>query len=140
HAELARRAFLSHMRAYSTHPTNEKHMFHVRHLHIGHLAKAFALREAPKKVTEGGKQRNSSKASKQPRTKTRKSTSASNNQKSHDWDTSERTGDAEGRMTEVVRAQGRMSKKGGKMIRSGTDEFQIASGAALEKLVQGHRI
>lgn len=53
-------------------------------------------------------------------------------------DVSERTGEAERRMTEVVRAQGRMSKKGGKMMSSGTDEFQIASGAFLEKLVQGH--
>lgn len=54
-------------------------------------------------------------------------------------DVSERTGDAERRMTEVVRAQGRMSKQGGKMIRSGTDEFQIASGASLQKLIHGHR-
>lgn len=52
-AELARRAFTSHMRAYATHPSNEKHIFHVRHLHIGHLAKAFALREAPKTITDG---------------------------------------------------------------------------------------
>ncbi|KIK97128.1 hypothetical protein PAXRUDRAFT_825258 [Paxillus rubicundulus Ve08.2h10] len=143
HTELARRAFLSHTRAYSTHPTNEKHMFHVRHLHIGHLAKAFALREAPKKITEGGKKNNSSRVSnvsKEPRPKTKKSTSASGNQKPRGWDTSERTGDAENRMTEVVRAQGRMTKKGGKMISSGTNEFQIASGAALEKLVQGHRM
>ncbi|KAF8838820.1 DEAD-domain-containing protein [Paxillus ammoniavirescens] len=143
HTELARRAFLSHTRAYSTHPTNEKHMFHVRHLHIGHLAKAFALREAPKKITEGGKKNNNSrvsKVSKEPHRKTDKSTSASGNQKSRAWDISERTGDAENRMTEVVRAQGRMTKKGGKMISSGTNEFQIASGAALEKLVQGHRI
>ncbi|KAG6378288.1 P-loop containing nucleoside triphosphate hydrolase protein [Boletus reticuloceps] len=62
HLELARRAFLSHMRAYSTHPTDEKHMFHVRNLHIGHLAKAFALREAPKTVTGSGKKGNHSKA------------------------------------------------------------------------------
>jgi ATP-dependent RNA helicase DDX31/DBP7 len=118
-------------------------MFHVRHLHIGHLAKAFALREAPKKITEGGKKNNSSrvsKVSKEPHRKTNKPTSASGNQKSRAWDISERTGDAENRMTEVVRAQGRMTKKGGKMISSGTNEFQIASGAALEKLVQGQRI
>ncbi|KAG1811900.1 uncharacterized protein BJ212DRAFT_1244991, partial [Suillus subaureus] len=54
-AELARRVFTSHMRAYATHPSNEKHVFHVRHLliHIGHLAKAFVLREAPKMITDG---------------------------------------------------------------------------------------
>ncbi|KIJ67627.1 hypothetical protein HYDPIDRAFT_108501 [Hydnomerulius pinastri MD-312] len=140
--ELARRAFLSHMRAYSTHPTDEKHMFHVRHLHIGHLAKAFALREAPKAVTDG-KKGNNSKTSQKPKGKTGKTgkpVGLAGSRKPRDWDISERTGDAEIRMTEVVRAQGRMSKKGGKMISSGTNEFQIAGGAALEKLVLGHRI
>lgn len=44
---MARKAFLSHVRAYATHPAAEKDLFHVRHLHLGHLAKAFALREAP---------------------------------------------------------------------------------------------
>lgn len=47
---LARSAFLSHLRAYSTHPSEEKHLFHPRLLHLGHLAKAFALREAPSKL------------------------------------------------------------------------------------------
>lgn len=46
-ASMARRAFLSHIRAYATHPTEEKDLFHVRFLHLGHLAKSFALREAP---------------------------------------------------------------------------------------------
>lgn len=49
---LARRAFLSHIRAYATHPTNEKDLFHVRFLHLGHLAKSFALREAPDAIKE----------------------------------------------------------------------------------------
>ncbi|KZT54233.1 DEAD-domain-containing protein, partial [Calocera cornea HHB12733] len=46
-AALARKAFASHIRAYATHPSEEKHLFHVRNLHLGHLAKSFALREAP---------------------------------------------------------------------------------------------
>ncbi|EJU04069.1 DEAD-domain-containing protein, partial [Dacryopinax primogenitus] len=46
-AALARRAYASHIRAYATHPSEEKHIFHVRNLHLGHLAKSFALREAP---------------------------------------------------------------------------------------------
>lgn len=49
-AELARKAFYSHIRAYATHPTAEKHIFHIRNLHLGHLAKAFALREAPSEI------------------------------------------------------------------------------------------
>lgn len=37
------------MRAYATHsPTHE--FFHVKRLHLGHIAKAFALREAPNNV------------------------------------------------------------------------------------------
>jgi ATP-dependent RNA helicase DDX31/DBP7 len=44
---LARRAYLSHIRAYATHPAAEKDLFSVSALQLGHLAKAFALREAP---------------------------------------------------------------------------------------------
>lgn len=39
------------MRAYATHPSSEKHIFDIRYLHMGHLAKAFALRDAPTNVT-----------------------------------------------------------------------------------------
>lgn len=124
-ADLARRAFTSHMRAYATHPSNEKHIFHVRHLHIGHLAKAFALREAPKTIS-GWKNKIAS-APKGHGSRPTKST------KPHD-------GGAEQRMQDIVRAQGRLSKKGGKMISSGTNEFQVASGAALESLVHGYRL
>ena len=53
-AGSARKAFLSHVRAYATHPSDEKHMFHIRHLHLGHLAKAFALREAPASMKSAG--------------------------------------------------------------------------------------
>ncbi|PWZ01238.1 DEAD-domain-containing protein [Testicularia cyperi] len=49
-AIAARRGFLSHVRAYATHPAEEKQYFNVRALHLGHLAKAFALREAPKNL------------------------------------------------------------------------------------------
>lgn len=110
-------------------------MFHVRNLHIGHLAKSFALRETPKTITDG-KKGNYSKAA-NPKSPRPLRTTRGN--KPRALDVSERTGDAERRMTEVVRAQGRMSKKGGKMMSSGVDEFQIASGISLEKLVQGHR-
>ncbi|CAO3597456.1 unnamed protein product [Absidia cylindrospora] len=44
---LARKAFWSSVRAYATHAASEKHVFHVKKLHLGHLAKSFALREAP---------------------------------------------------------------------------------------------
>ncbi|KAJ2781161.1 ATP-dependent RNA helicase dbp7 [Coemansia interrupta] len=50
---LAKQAFLSSIRAYATHGASEKRIFHVRFLHFGHLAKAFALRETPAQVAEG---------------------------------------------------------------------------------------
>ncbi|KAI4246786.1 MAG: hypothetical protein L6R40_001815 [Gallowayella cf. fulva] len=45
--EMAKRAFVSHVRAYATHVARERAIFDVRGLHLGHLAKAFALRERP---------------------------------------------------------------------------------------------
>ncbi|OAV99774.1 hypothetical protein PTTG_00462 [Puccinia triticina 1-1 BBBD Race 1] len=48
---LASMAFSSHIRAYATHPSQEKQFFHVKNLHLGHLAKSFGLREPPKKIT-----------------------------------------------------------------------------------------
>jgi ATP-dependent RNA helicase DDX31/DBP7 len=45
--ESARRAFQSHIRAYATHVADERIYFDIKSLHLGHLAKAFALRERP---------------------------------------------------------------------------------------------
>lgn len=52
---------MSIIRAYATHPHEEKAFFHVRNLHLGHLAKSLALREAPSKFTEGQDQKKISK-------------------------------------------------------------------------------
>lgn len=132
-AESARKAFLSHIRAYATHPSDEKHIFHVKHLHLGHLAKAFALREAPSAVTgANAKAKKSAKA--KAAKNARKPKGARGADDAEDFD----VGDAEKRMEQVVRAQGRLTKKGGKMVSSGTGEFQLAGGDYLEKLVN-HR-
>ena len=45
--EAARRAFQSHVRAYATHVADERIYFDIKQVHLGHLAKAFALRERP---------------------------------------------------------------------------------------------
>jgi ATP-dependent RNA helicase DDX31/DBP7 len=45
--EAARRAYQSHVRAYATHVAAERGYFDIKQLHLGHLAKAFALRERP---------------------------------------------------------------------------------------------
>ncbi|KAJ1959263.1 ATP-dependent RNA helicase dbp7 [Dipsacomyces acuminosporus] len=52
-ARLAKQAYLSSIRAYATHISAERHIFHVRFLHFGHVAKSFALRETPNQVASG---------------------------------------------------------------------------------------
>lgn len=52
--EMARKAYVSHVRAYATHIAKEREMFDVKSLHLGHLAKAFALRERPGRMGRGG--------------------------------------------------------------------------------------
>ncbi|KAJ3528350.1 hypothetical protein NMY22_g9454 [Coprinellus aureogranulatus] len=148
-AGLARKAYLSHMRAYATHPSNEKHMFHIRHLHLGHLAKSFALREAPTKVNAASHSKSKSKAagaSKWAEVKARSEANKANKAKAggkkkvkydSDEDSDMDLGESEKRMKAVVRAQGRLSRKGGKMTRTDTSEFQIMGTDYLEKLVQG---
>jgi ATP-dependent RNA helicase DDX31/DBP7 len=134
---LARKAFLSHMRAYATHPSNEKHIFHVRQLHMGHLAKAFALREAPKSVV-GADSKNISRRDVDAKGKKSGAKEQHRRGREEEWKANHHDG-AERRMQEIVRSQGRLSRKGGTMVSSGTSEFQIAGGKALEELM-GARI
>jgi ATP-dependent RNA helicase DDX31/DBP7 len=52
--EMARRAFQSHIRAYATHVAAERQYFNIKGLHLGHLAKAFALRDRPGNINIPG--------------------------------------------------------------------------------------
>ncbi|KAI7959190.1 hypothetical protein MJO28_002981 [Puccinia striiformis f. sp. tritici] len=61
---LASLAFSSHIRAYSTHPINEKKFFHIKNLHLGHLAKSFGLREPPKSISNSNPNPKSHKSEK----------------------------------------------------------------------------
>ncbi|KAJ7091183.1 P-loop containing nucleoside triphosphate hydrolase protein [Mycena epipterygia] len=141
-AGFARKAFLSHMRAYATHPSSEKHIFHVRHLHLGHLAKSFALRDAPKSVSNAGATGKAPPRKEKERERKPKKTAGAEaadgapatKKRAREWEV-DHSGEAERRMQEVVRSQGRLTKKGGVMMSSGASEFQIAGGAALERLV-----
>ena len=45
-------AYQSFVRAYATYSSDMKKMFHVKNLHLGHVAKSFALTEAPSKIAE----------------------------------------------------------------------------------------
>ncbi|KAK4904691.1 ATP-dependent RNA helicase dbp7, partial [Elasticomyces elasticus] len=52
--EMAGKAFMSHVRAYATHIASERKWFDIKGLHLGHLAKAFGLRDPPAKVNVQG--------------------------------------------------------------------------------------
>lgn len=45
--DAARQAFRSHVRAYATHVKEERGVFDMSELHLGHVVKSFGLREAP---------------------------------------------------------------------------------------------
>uniref|UniRef100_A0A672UQI0 ATP-dependent RNA helicase n=1 Tax=Strigops habroptila TaxID=2489341 RepID=A0A672UQI0_STRHB len=49
--QWAKKALQSFLCAYTTYPRNLKHIFHIRSLHLGHLAKSFGLRDAPQNLT-----------------------------------------------------------------------------------------
>lgn len=49
--EMAKRAFMSHVGAYATHVSAERVYFGIKNLHLGHISKAFGLRETPGKVS-----------------------------------------------------------------------------------------
>ncbi|XP_054853897.1 probable ATP-dependent RNA helicase DDX31 [Eublepharis macularius] len=49
--QQAKKALQSFIRSYATYPASLKHIFHVRLLHLGHVAKSFGLRDAPKNLS-----------------------------------------------------------------------------------------
>jgi len=127
--KMARKAFASYLRAYATHPSTEKHIFHIRHLHLGHLAKSFALREAPSSIGDNGKTR--SRRTARPKRQTRRPRQRGKGSDESDGGNP----DVQRQMQAAVRNQGRLVKKGGVMAISNSSEFQVASGDALERLV-----
>ncbi|KAF2121437.1 ATP-dependent RNA helicase DBP7 [Lophiotrema nucula] len=64
--ESARRAYQSHVRAYATHVAPERKYFDIKQLHLGHLAKAFALRERPSGMKVPGLRTGAGRESKAP--------------------------------------------------------------------------
>ncbi|XP_068771112.1 ATP-dependent DNA helicase DDX31 isoform X2 [Struthio camelus] len=47
----AKKALQSFLCAYTTYPRNLKHIFHIKSLHLGHVAKSFGLRDAPQNLS-----------------------------------------------------------------------------------------
>ena len=69
---LAVKGFISHVRAYATHISQEKKFFNVKFLHLGHLAKSFGLRERPKAMgLQSSKDGNSEKKPTKENSKTK---------------------------------------------------------------------
>jgi ATP-dependent RNA helicase DDX31/DBP7 len=117
------------MRAYATHPSNEKHMFHIRHLHMGHLAKSFALRDAPTAAVQKPLvQRAPGLARKVP---VKSHRTGADRDKDKD-----RNSGVEKRMQDVVRTQGRLSRRDGVMMSTGTSDFQIATESTLNDIMK----
>jgi len=52
--EMARKAYQSHIRSYATHVAAERHIFDMTTLHLGHLAKAYGLRDKPGSIRVPG--------------------------------------------------------------------------------------
>ncbi|TIC08494.1 DEAD-domain-containing protein [Wallemia mellicola] len=100
-SQLARQAYLSHIRAYATHPIEERKFFHIKLLHLGHLAKAFALRETP----------------------TTASTTKADIAQSKD---NQKHQSIEQKMQESVRRIGKSTKRDGEFANNDTSEFQTS--------------
>ncbi|XP_044124532.1 probable ATP-dependent RNA helicase DDX31 isoform X2 [Bufo gargarizans] len=71
----AKNALQSYIRSYATYPKNLKHVFHIRSLHLGHVAKSFGLRDAPQNLSHqlagNSKKQKAMKPKKTVRTKQR---------------------------------------------------------------------
>ncbi|CAG8456928.1 17515_t:CDS:2 [Acaulospora morrowiae] len=79
--KTARKAFLSYIRAYATHSSSEKHIFHIKKLHLGHVAKSFGLREAPSDINYNPNNPNENNKNKKMTTKKIKVSSRSSTNK-----------------------------------------------------------
>lgn len=69
---IALSAYSSYVQSYSTYPSAQKDIFHVKKLHLGHIAKSFGLREAPG-VFKGKIAKKESTPKEPPRKKIKKS-------------------------------------------------------------------
>ena len=49
--EMACQAYVSYVRSYASYPKEIREVFSFKALHLGHLAKSFALRDPPTKIT-----------------------------------------------------------------------------------------
>lgn len=127
-ASLARKAFQAHIRAYATHPAAEKHLFNLKAVHLGHLAKSFGMREAPGHhlaSSNGGPARKKARMGNSNGVATGGSFDDGSGAGGFEVGRRRKTLDAEARMRKLMR--GPQANGGG--------EFQIAGVGELEGLV-----
>ncbi|ORX33933.1 P-loop containing nucleoside triphosphate hydrolase protein [Kockovaella imperatae] len=156
-AALARKAFGSFMRAYSTHPIEEKPFFHPKSLHLGHLAKSFALRETPSTLGTG--QTSKVQPQQKPIQAKRKRDAESSDEGEKAAEERPRGGKeltarnkTEERMYAAVRKAGRNVKSGGTLgefsgtggkksnnAGTGGGEFQVMDGNEIERMLSGRK-
>jgi ATP-dependent RNA helicase DDX31/DBP7 len=126
--EMARRAFQSHVRAYATHIASEREMFNIKDLHLGHLAKAFGLRDRPSSINVPGLRQNPSQV-RNEREKTRREKGDRKVEKTdqrftannaRDIDLPDKSAEEE-EAARKMKAKMRMMKMG-----AGADEFNLA--------------
>lgn len=82
----ARKAYISFIRSYSSYSSDMKKIFHVKNLHIGHVAKSFGLREAPKDVLRNDLRTATSSTTKNSHFKSRERTNEFRNEKFNEFD------------------------------------------------------
>ncbi|EMC91733.1 hypothetical protein BAUCODRAFT_38864 [Baudoinia panamericana UAMH 10762] len=109
HLEQARRAYQSHVRAYATHVSAERGIFDMQQLHLGHLAKAFALRDKPANIGVPGQRPGKSTTKARPRAA---SATVKRSRTDDDADTGAAVdeADAKRKMREKMRAMGGVSE------------------------------
>ncbi|KIW44070.1 uncharacterized protein PV06_05109 [Exophiala oligosperma] len=123
--DLAKRAFQSHIRAYATHVAAERKYFDIKELHLGHLAKAFGLRDPPGRVNVvgqrgGGGSANSKKRGRASNVAGPGQVDGDTRKKAVEMDEVDDTDDAARKMREKIR------KNRALMMGKGADEFNIA--------------
>jgi ATP-dependent RNA helicase DDX31/DBP7 len=146
-ATLARRAFSSYIRAYSTHPAEEKRFFHPKSLHLGHLAKAFALREAPSALSSATPKAKPATTSTTNKKRKRPSATANgdddDDEEGHGGKETTARNETERRMYAAVRKAGKQVRSQGKMGQFGGggagSEFQVMGSGDLERMVSDKR-
>ena len=116
--ELARKAFQSHVRAYATHIADERKWFDIKSLHLGHLAKAFGLRDAPGRMKIPGMGKKGEDVNSKDRRQSGEHGKSKDEAPARNETTAE-TEEAARKMKEKVRNK-RM------MMGAGADEFNIA--------------